>query len=103
MEKSNVGSAVQSSNLLSGIDALANPDYHELNRRGERLLHAVLCAYAKHHLDSPNIGWEQLSDILLDAICETIGDDEFCAWSKRITDNIAMSGGSTAAGETYTR
>lgn len=82
--KNRRGAEIVSSPLLAGIEALSNPDYHALNRRGERLLHAVLCAYAKHHMGDPEIGWEQLSDILHDAICNEIGDDAFCEWVKRI-------------------
>lgn len=73
--------------LLSGINALTKPDYHKLNRateRNDRLLHAVLCAYAKHHMGSEDIGWNQLGDILHSAICEAIGDDAYCAWSARM-------------------
>lgn len=73
--------------LLSGIKALTEPDYHKLNRatgRNDRLLHAVLCAYAKHHMGCEDIGWNQLGDILHSAICEAIGDDAYCAWGDRI-------------------
>lgn len=73
--------------LLSGVDHLARPDYHKLNEhagRNDRLLHAVLCAYAKHHLDTSHIGWSELGDILHSAICNEIGDDAFCVWVERI-------------------
>lgn len=69
--------------LLSGVSALTNPDYHKLNKhsgRNDRLLHAVLCAYAKHHLDCEDIGWNQLGDMLQAVICNEIGDDAFCRW-----------------------
>jgi len=69
--------------LLTGVEPLVNPDYHKLNiyeARNDRLLHAVLCAYAKHHLDCDDIGWNQLSDILQSVICNEIGDDAFCRW-----------------------
>jgi len=92
MAKTQTRNDVASKPLLSGIAALTNPDYHALNRRGERLLHAVLCAYAKHHFDQSEIGWEQLDDILCDAICEEIGDEAFCAWMKTISDNTAVTG-----------
>lgn len=78
---------VRSEPLLAGIDALVRPDYHDLNDRDERLLHAVLCAYAKHHLEHPDIGWEQLTDILRDAICEEIGDEAFCKWLETMSAN----------------
>lgn len=73
--------------LLSGIEALTNPDYRQLNiasKRNDRLLHAVLCAYAKHHLSCDDIGWNQLGNILHSAICNEIGDEDYIAWSERI-------------------
>lgn len=48
----------------------------------EYLLYAVKMAYRKHHLSDPSIGWEELSGILLHALCEYMGDDEFCKWLK---------------------
>lgn len=74
---------VQCSDLLSGVESLTKPDYHKLNvhaGRNDRLLHAVLCAYAKHHLDCEDIGWDQLGDMLQSVICNEIGDDAFCRW-----------------------
>jgi hypothetical protein len=74
--------------LLSGSTGLTKPDFHKLNvhtGRNDRLLHAVLCAYAKHHLNCEDIGWDELSDILHDAICNEIGHDEYCAWSNHMT------------------
>ena len=75
--------AVASSDLLAGVESLTKPDYHKLNvhaGRNDRLLHAVLCAYAKHHLDCEDIGWNQLGDMLQSVICNEIGDDAFCRW-----------------------
>lgn len=69
--------------LLSGVKALTDPDYHKLNvhaGRNDRLLHAALCAYAKHNLDCEDIGWNQLGDMLQIVICNEIGDDAFCRW-----------------------
>lgn len=74
--------------LLTDIEALTKPNFHELNMhagRNDRLLHAVLCAYAKHHLDCDDIGWGQLDDILHNAICNEIGDNNYIAWTKRVT------------------
>lgn len=73
--------------LLAGVKQLTNPNYHNLNihaGRNDRLLHAVLCAYAKHNLDCDDIGWNQLGDILHSAICNEIGDDEYIKWGERI-------------------
>lgn len=49
-----------------------------------KLLHAVQMAYRKHHLDDDSIGWEELGNILLDALCETMGDEEFIKWKNNI-------------------
>lgn len=73
--------------LLSGIEALKHPNFHVLNEhagRNDRLLHAVLCAYAKHHMGSDEFGWYELSDILHNAICNEIGDEEYLAWGSRL-------------------
>jgi hypothetical protein len=79
--------------LLSGLKSLTNPDYHKLNvfdGRNHRLLHACLCAYAKHCLDCRDIGWQQLGDILHSAICNEIGDDEFCQWVDTMEEAYEM-------------
>jgi hypothetical protein len=73
--------------LLEGVEALTKPDYHKLNAhagRNDRLLHAVLCAYAKHDLNAEDIGWDELGDILQSAICNEIGDNAFVVWMARI-------------------
>ncbi len=76
-----VGAAPSDHNyLLKNMAALVSPSYDKLNDNHHRLLHAVLCAYAKHHLDRNEIGWKHLSDILCNAICEEIGDKEYCKW-----------------------
>lgn len=91
MEKENIKTeaavAVPSGDLLSGVESLTKPDYHKLNQhagRNDRLLHAVLCAYAKHHLECDDIGWDQLGEILHNAICNEIGDKEYLAWGSRM-------------------
>lgn len=48
----------------------------------QRLLHVTLLTYLKHHKqDNDVIGWEELGDAIHAAICEAIGDDEFCKWN----------------------
>lgn len=44
------------------------------------LLEAVKMAYRKHHLGDDSIGWEELSNILCNAICNTIGNESYCQW-----------------------
>lgn len=89
LKKSNPSSDSFNADLLKDVAALTQPNYRELNRhagRNDRLLHAVLCAYAKHNLDCPDIGWNQLGEMLLNVICNEIGDDAFVAWGERITE-----------------
>jgi hypothetical protein len=69
--------------LVASREALTEPAYAEMTSR-DRLVHAVLCAYAKHHLEIPDIGWEQLGNILHSVICNEIGDAAYQAWGERI-------------------
>ena len=46
------------------------------------LLTAVKAAYRKHVLNDDSIGWKALEDILLDALCNEMGDDGYQAWLK---------------------
>lgn len=73
--------------LLAGVTGLTSPNYPELNQhdgRNDRLLHAVLCTYAKHQLDCPDIGWTQLGEILHVAITNYLGDEEYLRWVARM-------------------
>ena len=45
-------------------------------------LRALQMAYRKHWLNDDSIGWEELGDILLDALCNIMGADEFIAWKE---------------------
>ena len=50
------------------------------------LLYAVNWAYRKHCLNDDSIGWEELSVILKDALCNAMGDEEFIIWLKGESD-----------------
>lgn len=79
--------AVAIRELLSGVEALTKPDFHKLNEhagRNDRLLHAVLCAYAKHNLECDDIGWDQLNQILHDVLCNELGTEELLRWESRL-------------------
>lgn len=49
-------------------------------RERDALLDAAKMAYSKHHLGIKDIGWHQLSDKLLDVLCEALTDDGFRRW-----------------------
>lgn len=55
---------------------------HRYGLPSEKLLYAVKCAYRKHHLNDDSIGWNELSDILLIALTETMRDEAFNKWLK---------------------
>lgn len=48
------------------------------------LLNACKLAYRKHVLNDDSIGWSELGDILLDAICNEIGDNGYQKWLKEV-------------------
>ena len=55
------------------------------------LLDAVKMAYRKHHKDDLSIGWRELSDILFNALTETMGDKKFLRGNERL-DNPNQRG-----------
>lgn len=62
----------------------------ELDKRIEEaneemnLLDACKLAYRKHVLDDDSIGWDELGNCLLDALCNELGDDDYQEWLKSI-------------------
>ena len=44
------------------------------------LIEVMKLAYRKHHLNDPDIGWDELSDKLLDTLCNSMGNDGFQEW-----------------------
>ena len=46
------------------------------------LLNAVQMAYRKHCLSDDSIGWAELDDILLSALCEAMTDEGYLKWLK---------------------
>jgi hypothetical protein len=83
---------VESFHPLQDADVLNQPgsmlrDYRVGDNRSrtlyisQRLLHVALLTYLKHHKGEDVIGWDALGDELHAAICEAIGDDEFCKWN----------------------
>lgn len=54
-----------------------------LNQHND-MLGAVQMAYRKHHLNDDSIGWEELSDRLLDALCNVMGADGHLKWLEEV-------------------
>jgi hypothetical protein len=46
----------------------------------DSLLTACQAAYRKHYMDDDNIGWDELSDMLRDALCNSMGSDGYHKW-----------------------
>ena len=44
------------------------------------LLYACKMAYRKHYLGDESIGWEELSSILLEALCNHLGEIGYLNW-----------------------
>lgn len=57
-------------------------DLDKMVAENNELLEAVQWAYRKHHLGDDTIGWSELSEKLLDALCNAMGADGYLAWSK---------------------
>lgn len=52
----------------------------KISASNDILLDAVKMAYRKHHLEDRSIGWEELGNHLMSALCEAMGDQEFQKW-----------------------
>ena len=48
------------------------------------LLSACQLAYRKHCLNDDSVGWNELEDALLSALCNAMGDLHFNDWLKEI-------------------
>lgn len=44
------------------------------------LLETLKRCYLKHHLNDPDIGWDELDDEMMTTLCEAMGDKEFQKW-----------------------
>jgi hypothetical protein len=52
----------------------------------DQLIAALKMAYRKHVKMDESIGWDELSDVLCDALCEAEGDEAFQKWSDSQND-----------------
>ena len=48
------------------------------------LLSAVQITYRKHHLNDDSLGWDEVSDILHNTLCNVIGDEGYIKWIEQI-------------------
>lgn len=74
--------------LVENFDGTVEPKcdicyYTRPKLKDSSLLAACKKAYRKHVLGDESIGWDELGDILKDAICEEIGDEQFIQFTKR--------------------
>lgn len=69
-------------NLLTAVQAKEMVEHilGETLRQRESLLVACQAAYAKHHMDCDLIGWDELSIILHEALCNSMGSEEYGKW-----------------------
>jgi hypothetical protein len=52
-----------------------------INRKNNNvLLIAVKACYLKHHLNSDAFGWDEISEILQNALCNELGDKGYQDW-----------------------
>ena len=52
------------------------------------LLEAVQMTYRKHHLEDDRIGWDELGEQLLNALCEIMGDEDYQIWVSKMRFEI---------------
>ncbi|MGD9161130.1 MAG: hypothetical protein PVG39_22120 [Desulfobacteraceae bacterium] len=67
------------------------------------LLEACKKAYRKHWLGDETIGWNELGTVLMDALCNEMGDDEFCKWLDFEKNKILYSGNQSGANKPITQ
>ncbi len=58
------------------------------NIDSSELLEACKLAYRKHHLNDDSIGWTELSNKLLNALCNAMTSEGFEIWLISITNNL---------------
>ena len=66
-------------------------DFMEAIKLRAFLLHACQMAYRKHHLDDDSIGWDELSNVLHDALCNVMTDEGFIEWLESLKNDVERS------------
>lgn len=54
--------------------------------KGGYMINACMLAYRKHVLGDDSIGWDELGNVLRDALCEFMGDGSFQTWLKSVSE-----------------
>lgn len=69
----------------------------EIENERDALCELVKLVYRKHHLGDETIGWNELSDMLCDGLCNTMGDTIFQEWlqSLKSSPNVRQKRGDT--------
>ena len=49
------------------------------------LLYACKMAYRKHCLNDESIGWNELEEVLLEALCNHMSDEGYIIWINELT------------------
>ena len=47
-------------------------------------IEALKVVYLKHHCDDEDIGWEELSECLMDCLTNNMGTEAFCKFIKEV-------------------
>ena len=58
-----------------------------MGTKNNNIIEACKMAYRKHVLDDDSIGWDELGDYLLNALCNYMGDGTFQSWMDSLMAN----------------
>lgn len=72
--------AGQDAKKMNKTDNISESALIDLLYAKRRLLSALQMAYRKHHCGDDSIGWNELSDVMCDSLCEVMGDEGFQRW-----------------------
>lgn len=64
----------------------------------DALAEAVKLAYRKHHMGDEDVGWNELSDRLRDALCNSMGDVGYQRWVAELEGRAAAEGSAAENG-----
>lgn len=66
--------------------AAAQQRIDQLEAQLSEAIQAMQMAYRKHHLEDESIGWNELSNTLLDTLSNTMGVEELVKWQEANDD-----------------